>query len=143
MVNLALITSLHQMQLVKSLYECDYKAYLNAMVLVEPILQADRYLYPHLAYWMRELHILAYKQFLDSYQSVTLQAMAALRSDDGMIALCIEKVFDCLNGTFIAKLCRIPVDREPIATQQPRATEQLSVCARARALVVGTLATPP
>lgn len=47
------------------------------MVEVEPILHGDRYFQPHLAFWMRELHILAYKQFLDSYQSVTLQAMAA------------------------------------------------------------------
>lgn len=62
--------------MVKALYDCDYKAYLHAMVEVEPILQADRYLQPHLAYWMRELHIMAHKQFLDSYQSVTLQAMA-------------------------------------------------------------------
>ena len=62
--------------MVRSLYDCDYKAYLHAMVEIEAILQADRYLHPHLAYWMRELHILAHKQFLDSYQSVTLQAMA-------------------------------------------------------------------
>ena len=60
----------------KALYDCDYKAYLNAMVEIEALLLADRYLHPHVAYWMRELHILAYKQFLDSYQSVTLQAMA-------------------------------------------------------------------
>jgi len=46
------------------------------MVEVEQVLLNDRYLHPHAAYWMRELHILAYKQFLDSYQSVTLQAMA-------------------------------------------------------------------
>lgn len=65
-----------QMSLIRSLYDCDYKSYLHAMVAVEPILQADRYLHPHLSFWMRELHILAYKQFLDSYQSVTLQAMA-------------------------------------------------------------------
>jgi 26S proteasome regulatory subunit N7 len=65
-----------QINLINSLYDCDYKAYLNAMVEVESVLQSDRYLHPHLAYWMRELHILAYKQFLDSYQSVTLQAMA-------------------------------------------------------------------
>lgn len=63
-------------KLVQSLYDCDYKTFLNAMVEVEPILQADRYIQPHLSFWMRELHILAYKQFLDSYQSVTLQAMA-------------------------------------------------------------------
>ena len=64
------------MTLINSLYDCDYKAYLHAMVDVERILIADRYLQPHLSFWMRELHILAYKQFLDSYQSVTLQAMA-------------------------------------------------------------------
>ena len=65
-----------QIELTKSLYECNYKAYLNAMVELEGILFADRYLHPHAAYWMRELHILAYKQFLDAYQSVTLAAMA-------------------------------------------------------------------
>merc|ERR1712232_405958 len=43
---------------------------------VEHVLMQDRFLQPHAAYWMREMHILAYKQFLDSYQSVTLQAMA-------------------------------------------------------------------
>jgi len=63
-------------KLVQSLYDCDYKTFLNAMVEVEPILNGDRYFQPHLSFWMRELHILAYKQFLDSYQSVTLQAMA-------------------------------------------------------------------
>jgi len=43
---------------------------------MEAILKNDRYFAPHVSYWMRELHILAYKQFLDSYQSVTLDAMA-------------------------------------------------------------------
>jgi 26S proteasome regulatory subunit N7 len=65
-----------QLKLVRSLYDCDYKAYLHAMVELETVLLADRYMAPHAPYWMRELHILAYKQFLDSYQSVTLQAMA-------------------------------------------------------------------
>ena len=46
------------------------------MVEVEDVLLQDRFLHPHAAFWMRELHILAYKQFLDSYQSVTLIAMA-------------------------------------------------------------------
>lgn len=68
--------SIIQIKLVEGLYDCDYKTYLHAMVEVKPLLEADRYFYPHLNFWMRELHILAYKQFLDSYQSVTLQAMA-------------------------------------------------------------------
>jgi 26S proteasome regulatory subunit N7 len=65
-----------QINLVRSFYDCDYKAYLHAMVDMEAVLLNDRYLHPHAAFWMRELHILAYKQFLDSYQSVTLAAMA-------------------------------------------------------------------
>lgn len=65
------------LQLAKAYYETDYKAYLQAMVELDThVLWNDRYLQPHAAFWMRELHILAYKQFLDAYQSVTLQAMA-------------------------------------------------------------------
>ena len=63
--------------LVNAFYECDYKAYLNAMVEVEPVLIADRFLQPHSGYLMRELHVMGYKQFLDSYKSVKLDSMAA------------------------------------------------------------------
>lgn len=65
------------MKLVNALYDCDYKAYLHAMVEVEPIFLSDRFLQPHCGYIMRELHVLGYKQFLDSYKSVTLESMAA------------------------------------------------------------------
>lgn len=47
------------------------------MVELEQVLLDDRYFFPHAAYWMRELHILAYKQYLDSYQSVRMDAMAS------------------------------------------------------------------
>eukprot|EP00568_Trieres_chinensis_P004526 CAMPEP_0183307392 /NCGR_PEP_ID=MMETSP0160_2-20130417/17305_1 /TAXON_ID=2839 ORGANISM="Odontella Sinensis, Strain Grunow 1884" /NCGR_SAMPLE_ID=MMETSP0160_2 /ASSEMBLY_ACC=CAM_ASM_000250 /LENGTH=442 /DNA_ID=CAMNT_0025470969 /DNA_START=61 /DNA_END=1389 /DNA_ORIENTATION=- len=63
-------------RLVNSLYDCDYKGYLHAMVDLQPILVADRFLQPHSGYIMRELHVLGYKQFLDSYKSVTLENMA-------------------------------------------------------------------
>jgi 26S proteasome regulatory subunit N7 len=62
--------------LVQALYDCDYKGYLQAMVDVEPVLLADRFLHAHYGYIMRELHVLGYKQFLDSYKSVTLESMA-------------------------------------------------------------------
>jgi 26S proteasome regulatory subunit N7 len=61
---------------VQSLYDCEYKTYFQAIVDIEPLLLADRFLYLHASFWLRELHIVAYKQFLDSYQSVTIQAMA-------------------------------------------------------------------
>mmetsp|Transcript_14410 Transcript_14410/g.21277 ORF Transcript_14410/g.21277 Transcript_14410/m.21277 type:complete len:224 (+) Transcript_14410:997-1668(+) len=63
--------------LVNALYDCDYKGYLHAMVDVQPVLVADRFLQPHSGYIMRELHVLGYKQFLDSYKSVTLESMAS------------------------------------------------------------------
>lgn len=62
--------------LVNTFYDCDYKGYLHAMVEVEPILIKDRFLQKHSGYIMRELHVLGYKQFLDSYKSVTLESMA-------------------------------------------------------------------
>jgi 26S proteasome regulatory subunit N7 len=46
------------------------------MVELHPVLVADRFLQPHAGYILRELHVLGYKQFLDSYKSVTLQSMA-------------------------------------------------------------------
>lgn len=64
-------------KLVNTLYDCDYKGYLLAMVDIEPILQSDRFLQPHSGYIMRELFVLGFKQFLDSYKSVTLESMAS------------------------------------------------------------------
>jgi 26S proteasome regulatory subunit N7 len=65
-----------QLKLVNALHNCDYEKYLNATVEVQPILLADRFLQVHCGYIMRELHVLGYKQFLDSYKSVTLDSMA-------------------------------------------------------------------
>jgi len=63
-------------QLANTLYECDYKAYLHTLVDLQPHLIANRYFQPHAGYLLRELHVLAFQQFLDSYQSVTLESMA-------------------------------------------------------------------
>lgn len=63
-------------RLSNTLYDCDYKAYLHGLVDLQPHLVANRYLQHHAGYLLRELHVLAYQQFLDSYQSVTLVSMA-------------------------------------------------------------------
>lgn len=63
-------------RLANTLYDCDYKAYLHTLVDLQPHLIANRYLQPHAGYLLRELHVIAYQQFLDSYQSVTLESMA-------------------------------------------------------------------
>lgn len=67
---------LPKIKLANTLYECNYKAFLQTLVEIQPHLIANRYLQPHSGYILRELHILAYRQFLDSYQSVTLSSMS-------------------------------------------------------------------
>ena len=39
-------------------------------------IRSDRYLAPHFRFFMREVRVVAYAQFLESYKSVTLEAMA-------------------------------------------------------------------
>jgi hypothetical protein len=40
-------------------------------------IKLDRYLQPHFRYYMREVRTVVYSQFLESYKSVTMEAMAA------------------------------------------------------------------
>ena len=39
-------------------------------------IKLDRYLYPHFRFYMREIRTVVYSQFLESYKSVTIEAMA-------------------------------------------------------------------
>lgn len=65
-------------KLVYSLYECNYKDFLIAMIDLEPFLIADRFLQRHAGFILRELHVLGYRQFLDAYKSVTLESMSSI-----------------------------------------------------------------
>jgi len=58
-----------------------------ALILLKPIIvfytagltdqiRLDRYLHPHFRYYMREVRTVVYSQFLESYKSVTMEAMA-------------------------------------------------------------------
>ncbi len=40
-------------------------------------IKLDRYLQPHFRYYMREVRTVVYSQFLESYKSVTMEAMAS------------------------------------------------------------------
>ena len=64
-------------ELLAAFYEGRYAAFLGALTRVHPRLLADRFLAPHAAWFLREMRIAAYAQFLESYKSVTLPGMAA------------------------------------------------------------------
>jgi 26S proteasome regulatory subunit N7 len=64
--------------LAHSFYEGRYADFLGALVELHPRLLADRYFAPHAPWYMREMRVAAYVQFLESYKSVTLAGMAAV-----------------------------------------------------------------
>mmetsp|Transcript_100712 Transcript_100712/g.285428 ORF Transcript_100712/g.285428 Transcript_100712/m.285428 type:complete len:386 (+) Transcript_100712:72-1229(+) len=66
----------HLQEFMESYFYCRYKDFMQKFVLVIDLTRSDRYLTKHLRYFMRQMRFNAYKQFLASYRSVTLQAMA-------------------------------------------------------------------
>jgi 26S proteasome regulatory subunit N7 len=63
-------------QFVNALYDCKYKAFMEAIIHLHDGFQANQYLSAHVDYVLRECRVLAYRQFLQSYKSVTLSSMA-------------------------------------------------------------------
>ena len=63
-------------ELLNALYEGRYAAFLVALADVSPDLASDRYMAPHAGYYVRALRVAAYRQYLESYRSVTITGMA-------------------------------------------------------------------
>ena len=75
---LAALTEAHAAlpELLNALYEGRYAAFLAALVAVHPAVSRDRYLAPHAGFYLREMRVAAYRQYLESYKSVTSAGMA-------------------------------------------------------------------
>ncbi|ERN13619.1 hypothetical protein AMTRI_Chr06g200370 [Amborella trichopoda] len=63
-------------EFLNSLYECQYKSFFSAFAGLTERIKLDRYLQPHFRYYMREVRAVVYSQFLESYKSITMEAMA-------------------------------------------------------------------
>lgn len=59
-----------------SLYGCQYKTFLRALADVTDLLKTDRYLSEHANFYCREMRILSFAQFLESYKSIKMESMA-------------------------------------------------------------------
>lgn len=66
----------HLSEFLNSLYGCQYKSFFIAFAGLAEQIKLDRYLQPHFRYYMREVRTVVYSQFLESYKSVTMEAMA-------------------------------------------------------------------
>ncbi|KAE8800286.1 26S proteasome non-ATPase regulatory subunit 6 [Hordeum vulgare] len=67
----------HLSEFLNSLYNCQYKSFFVAFSGLMEQIKLDRYLQPHFRYYMREVRTVVYSQFLESYKSVTMEAMAS------------------------------------------------------------------
>jgi len=59
-----------------SLYQCKYSDFFVALASISDSIRRDRYFAPHVNFLIREVRIVAYSQFLESYRSVTFKSMA-------------------------------------------------------------------
>jgi len=61
-----------------SFYECRYADFFVYLAGIENYMKIDAYLCPHYRYYIREMRILAYKQHLESYSSLSVLNMSKL-----------------------------------------------------------------
>ncbi|KAM7258332.1 hypothetical protein ACFE04_014073 [Oxalis oulophora] len=66
----------HLTEFLNALYECQYKSFFSGFAGLTEQIKFDRYLHPHFRFYMREVRTVVYSQFLESYKSVTIEAMA-------------------------------------------------------------------
>jgi 26S proteasome regulatory subunit N7 len=62
---------------VNALYSCDYATFFQNFPTIVDQLFTNRYLVEHVKFFEREMCVVAYTQFLESYRSVTVASMAA------------------------------------------------------------------
>lgn len=66
----------HVLQMLEHFIACDYVAFFLSISELPTFMSPDPLLAPHKSYVVRELTVLGYNQFLASYKSVTVDAMA-------------------------------------------------------------------
>ena len=66
----------HLSDLLNCYYSSDYAGFMAALVRINGSVLADRYLAPHAAYFVREVRVRAYAQYLEAFKSVTTATMA-------------------------------------------------------------------
>lgn len=67
----------HLQEFLNAYFYCDYKNFMVNFVHITDALRSDRYLARHTRHFMRIMRLNAYRQFLASYRSVKLEAMAS------------------------------------------------------------------
>lgn len=68
----------HLKDLLMSLYECQYGAFFKSLANISDAINADMLLNPHFRFYLKEARVVVYGQYLQSYKSVKMDAMASI-----------------------------------------------------------------
>ena len=63
-------------QFVESFYNCEYQSFFAAFVDILDQISNDQYLKEHVSYYGKQMRLVAYRQYLESFKSVTIENMA-------------------------------------------------------------------
>lgn len=108
-------------QYLDSFYNCDYKAFFEAFVEIIDTVRNDIYLSAHANYFIKEMRLVAYRQYLESFKSVTIENMAR---SFGVSADFIDK--ELSNFIYIGKInCKIDKVSGVIETNRPNRKAEL------------------
>jgi 26S proteasome regulatory subunit N7 len=66
----------HLKSFAESFYNCEYFQFFKSFLHVIKDVQNDKYLCKHVSYFTKEMRLVAYKQYLESFKSVTIDNMA-------------------------------------------------------------------
>lgn len=66
----------HLKQFAESFYSCEYEKFFQSFVHIIERVKGDVYLSDHANYYAKEMRLVAYKQYLEAFKSVTIQNMA-------------------------------------------------------------------
>lgn len=108
-------------QYLESLYNCEYKSFFEAFVEIIDAIRQDKYLNTHSNYFIKEMRLVAYKQYLESFKSVTIENMARAF---GVSADFIDK--ELSNFIYIGKInCKIDRVSGVIESNRPNRKAEL------------------
>jgi len=67
----------HLKEFAESFYNCDYRTFFLNFIEIAEVIKKDVYLKEHAHYYTKEMRLVAYKQYLESFKSVTIANMAS------------------------------------------------------------------
>lgn len=111
----------HLRTYMESFYNCEYKVFFQSFAHIIDAIKKDKYLGTHVSYYTKEMRLVAYRQYLESFKSVTIENMAR---SFGVSAEFIDR--ELSNFIYAGKLsCKIDKVNNVIESNRPNKKGEL------------------